>query len=400
MADDWAYFLLERFPRISDGSGSFFEWVELFPGIRLWWHKETYSDQELLKSCMNDEHYFALRWIELRSRRLNNGYVCELEIIPDETRRFFEEQGLTKVMDLEVTVQQLFSLFASFCLLLGGYNTQMRACGSMNYSWRFVANPENEFPTKIEFETELTNNDWWGGENEIDIIEVESWESILPMIWMAGYTLFSDSSGRYGDFLEFYIVAMQTENPLERNARFCRCLETLCRGFTGGIGANLRKWIPFLFEISNSDNRIKMNVSDEDAREQDAICKKLIKDAWNIRSKYTHGQTLKNKHHDTCMEVLSDFPKLLYWINRGIIFLSRVPTADEFVKACESDSLDWKVQPKWDPVEYETIEDWLYRIDGTYNPKSIEGYRQICRKEKMSYLEYLDRFGDDELPTD
>ena len=143
-----------------------------------------------------------------------------------------------------------------------------------------------------------------------------------------------------------------------------------------------------------------MNVSDEDAREHDAICKKLIKDAWNIRSKYTHGQTLKNKHHDTCMEVLSDFPNLLYWINRGIIFLSRVPTADEFVKACESDSLDWKVQPKWDPVEYETIEDWLYRIDGTYNPKSIEGYKQICRKEKMSYLEYLDRFGDDELPTD
>ena len=116
MADDRAYFLLERFPRISDGLGSFFEWVELFPGIRLWWHKETYSDQELLKSCLNDEHYFALRWIELRSRRLNNGYVCELEIIPDETKQFFDEQGLPELMKGEVNVHQLFSVFASFFL--------------------------------------------------------------------------------------------------------------------------------------------------------------------------------------------------------------------------------------------------------------------------------------------
>lgn len=399
MADDRAYFLLERFPRISDGVGSFFVWVELFPGIRLWWHKETYSDQELLKSCLNDEHYFALRWIELRSRRLNNGYVCELEIIPDETKQFFDEQGLSELMKGEVNVHQLFSVFASFSLLLGGYNTQMRSCGSMNYSWRFVTNPENQSPTQIEFETELTNNDWWCGENEIEIIEIESWESILQMVWMAGYTLFSDTSGRYGDFLEFYVVAMQTENPLERNVRFCRCLETICRGFSGGTGVNLRELIPLLLEISDSEHRVKMNVSDKEAKEQMFICQNTIRDAWRIRSKYTHGQSVKDNHHDKCMDVLGEFPRLLYWVNRGVIFLSRVPTAEEFTKARESDSLDWKIAPKWDPVDYDTIKNWLYRIDGTYNPKSIEGYKQIGGKEQMSYLEYLEKFGDSGLPT-
>lgn len=398
MADERAYFLLERFPRISDGIGSFFEWVELFPGVRLWWHQETYTDQELLDACLNDEHFFALRWIELRSRRMNFGHVCELEIIPDETRRFFDEEGLSELMEGEIDVHQLFSVFASFCLLLGGYNTQMRSCGSLNSSWRFLTRPENESSAQIEFESELTNHDWWGGENEIESIEVEDWESILPMIWMAGYTLFSDKSGRYSDLLEFYVIAMQTEDPLERNARFCRCLETIIRR-SDGIAKHLRERIPFLLEISDEETCRKMGKSTDEAQDELQYYKSLINDAWGIRSKYWHGQSLNDIHYDKCMDCLAEFPKLLYWINRGLIVLSRVPSNEEFELAQDSGSLDWSLPQKWSPVEYETIEDWLYRIDGTYKPQSVERFKSLGGKEEMSYLEYLEKFGNNQHPT-
>jgi muconolactone delta-isomerase len=395
MTGNRAYFMLERFPRISDGIGSFHEWVELFPGVRLWWHEETYNDRELLKSCLNEEHYFALRWVELRSRRLNNGFVCELEIIPDETKRFFIENDLSSVMIGEVNVQKLFSIFASCCLLLNGYNSQMRSCGSLNYSWRFITDPDNESPTQIEFETELTTNDWWADTTEIKTVEVRNWETILPIIWMAGYTMFSDETGKYSDFLENYVIAMQTEEAFERNLRFCRCLETLCRGFSGGIGENLRQRVPFLLpHITDPGHMKSMDVSEENALEQKKFTEELISKSWKLRSKYVHGQTLEEKHHSDLMQVLADFPTLLYWVNRGIIFLSRIPNEDEFNQAKINGLLNWYQPPKWKPLEQYVIEDNLYRIDGTYIPKLIEKYKSIGGKDRMTYDEFLDLYGD------
>ena len=95
------------------------------------------------------------------------------------------------------------------------------------------------------------------------------------------------------------------------------------------------------------------------------------------------------------MDCLTEFPKLLYWINRGLIFLSRVPSNEEFELAQVSGSLNWELPPRWSPVENETIEDWGYRADGTHNPQSIDRFKSIGGKEKMSYFEFLEKFGDD-----
>jgi hypothetical protein len=398
--EDWsdgecAYFLLERIPRISNGIESFFEWVELFPGVRLWWHQETYTDQELMEACQNDEHYYALRWVESRSRRMNFGYVCELEIIPSETRQFFDEEGLSELMIDDINIHQLYSVFTSSCLLMmtEGKSTQMRSCGSLNRSWRFIT-AECETPFQINLNHELSNDGLWEKiENQVELIEVEEWELILPLIWKAGYTLFSDNSGRYADFLEFYTIAMQTEDLLERNARFCRCLETIIRR-SDGIAKNLQERIPLLLEISDGEIRKEMGLLKDVAQEHLDFFKSLIKDAWTLRNKFWHGQTLNDALYDKSAACVQELPHLLFWINRGLIALSRIPSNDEFNRAQDSGTLDWNISPKWGIIKWPTIDDWIYRIDGTYDPKSIESYKSIGGKEGMDYCEYLDKFGD------
>ena len=174
MTRERAYFLIENFPRIEDGVGSFREWVEIFPGVRVWWHQETYSDNDLLNATKDKEHFYALRWYEIRSRRLNSGCVCELEIIPEETERHFEEMGLSDMIENEISVQNLNSILTSFGILLVGYNDQIRICGALNYSWRHF-NHEREFPVVFEINSEISNDERLQDHFRVEAMESDAW---------------------------------------------------------------------------------------------------------------------------------------------------------------------------------------------------------------------------------
>lgn len=391
MSTGMAYYLLERFPRIKDGDGSFFEWIEVFPGIRVWWHDCVHSDNTLIANCKNIEHYYAMKWIEARSRRLNQGFVCELEVIPSEAEKHFEEMGLKDGVVNKINFHNLVSTFTSLCILLQGYNNQTKICGELNESWRFLSEKEPQFPLQIGFSNEIANDDWWDrGQEVVSEIEVGNWESFRPLIWDSGYLLFLDQSSRYSDFMEFYQIAMQTEDPLERNSRFCRCLETIIRR-SDGISRHLVSRSPLL--AGWNDTKFQPMEGDVPVEEANQTMMQVIKKAWQIRSKYTHGQTLKEIDYDKLMFCLGSWPQVLHWITRGLISLGRVPTNDEFEIAEKIGSLDWRLPIDWEAHDWTDIENEMYRIDGTFRPKLIQQYNILGGKNKMSYDDFLDEYG-------
>ena len=387
MVVERAHFLLERFPRITDGNGSYLDWIEIYPGIRIWWNDETYSDEDLVEVCKDKEHFYALRWIELRSRRLNDGFVCELEIIPEETKRFFSENNLA-MMKNEVTVQSLFSVFASFSMLLIGYDSQIRAIGNITYPWRFLCHEGYEEPVSVFLQGEMNNDDWWEEERETQELSVDDWERIHRYVWAAGHTMFSDESGRYGEFLEFYVLAMETEDPLERNARFIRCLETILRP-RAGIARSLRDRVPLMTPFTSEEYLEAIGKSAEEAKMQLDIISKTVNDSWTLRSKHWHGQTLKEKHYEKLADCLIEFPSILYFLNIGLIMLCRVPTDEDLVEAESTGSLDWEAPIIWGMIDYDVIEDCLIRIDWSYNPELVEEYLALVEREDLTYDEFL-----------
>jgi hypothetical protein len=387
MVGEHAHFLLERFPRIPDGTGSYFEWIEIYPGVRIWWNEETYTDEELIGVCRDKEHFYALRWIESRSRRLNNGCVCELEIIPEETKRFFSENNLT-MMKNEVNVQSLYSVFASFSILLIGYESQIRSIGDINYPWRFLCHEDNEEPVNVFPLGEINNDNWWGGENESQELPVDDWEKIHRYVWAAGHTMFSDESGRYAEFLEFYVLAMETADQLERNARFIRCLETILRP-RAGIARSLRERVPLMTPFSSSEYLEVIGKTAEEAKVELAIIGKTVNDSWTLRSKHWHGQTLKEKHYEKLNDCLIEFPSILYYLNLGLVMLCRIPTEEELIEAESTGSLDWEAPIIWDIIGYDVIEDWTIRIDWSYRPELVEEYLALEQSGDLSYDEFL-----------
>jgi len=169
-------------------------------------------------------------------------------------------------------------------------------------------------------------------------------------------------------------------------------LETIIRR-SDGIVRNLLERVPLLLEFTNDE----FTMHDGLEYETDEVlshCKNLIKDAWKIRNTYTHGQKLDELHFDKLVETLSEWPSLLYWVNRGIIFLNRIPSNEEFEGAINSGSLEWDIPVKWNlrQPEESALDAWLYRIDGTYNPQKIDHYTSIGGQEQMSYLEFLEKF--------
>ena len=387
MAIERAHFLLERFPRIPDGIGSYLSWIEIYPGIRIWWNEETYTDQELNEVCGDKEHFYALRWIESRSRRLNNGFVCELEIIPDETKRFFSENNLT-MMRGDVSVQSLYCVFASFSILLNYHESQIRSVGSINYPWRFLCDHDNEDPVSVFPSGEINNDNWWVGESELEELPVDQWERLRGYVWAAGHTMFSDESGRFADFLEFYILAMQAEDPLERNARFIRCLETILRP-RAGIAKSLRDRVPLMTPLTSSEYLEANGIIAEDAKADLEGISKTVNEAWSLRSKYWHGQTLTKAHYEKLSSCIADFPTILFYLNIGLVMLCKVPTEDELSEAESTGSLDWEQPVKWGMIENEVIEDTLIRIDWSYNPELVEEYLAMKQMGDLSYDEFL-----------
>jgi hypothetical protein len=395
-----AFYLLEGFPRVKDSQGSFRQWIEIFPGMRIWWHDETYTDVELKEMCESIEHYYALRWIESRSRRMNSGFVCELEIIPSETERFISERPMYKWTKTKLSPPELVPIFTSLIILLGGFNPQIRIRGNLNVSWRhFSISP---WPVMINFEGELFNDDWWT--EDFDLItemEAEALGGFLHATWESGCALLADDSKRYASFLEYYAIAMQIEEPLERLSRFCRCLETLIRD-DQYIAKGLREKIPLMlhpeviYQEWNSDKiDIKTNkITFTPTEKLIEPFKTLIKQAWKYRNKNWHGQSMANKDIDKMINIVSGFPNLLYWLNRGLILLGKIPLKLELESAVNNDSICWNMADINDVFDWEVIENYIYRYDCTYFPEMVKKYHQVRGKKSMDYDDFLEKYGD------
>lgn len=385
------FFFLEGFPRILYADGSFADWVELFPGVRVWWNDHTYTDEELVNHSQDMEHFYAIRWTEFRVKRINQGYICELEINPQETKDFLYECGFTEIDTEFFEVHNLVNTFYSFAMNLCGYNTQIKISCALNMSWTHVHYAPYLYPLQIEYEGEYSLDQWWEKNTKaIQNIEFDSFNSFREVLWKSVITMCTDKSGRYSEFLMQYGLAMQKIGSMERIVGFLRALESLFN-IPYKIKPRLTKFCRLVIHPEFSDPNFESNLGGYKFKPNyehlDAI-NRTVKQAWEIRNRIAHGQRIKKKHWDNAMVVLPELPILLHWLNRGISELGYLPDIESLEKLREDEFLPWNQPQNWNKdCIWESYEDHIYRYDKYHSPDLIKKF-ETCKHEYDDYLAF------------
>ena len=78
-----------------------------------------------------------------------------------------------------------------------------------------------------------------------------------------------------------------------------------------------------------------------------------------------------------------------------MVILGRVPSEEEFEEGIKNERLNWDIPIKWSPHDWDIMEDWLYRIDGTYQPEIVQKFKLEHPSDnytgnRFTYLEFLE----------
>lgn len=383
-----SFYFVEGFPRIVR-DGEPVKWVEIFPGLRLWWYEHTYTDEELLEYARNREHYYAIRWSECRVKRMNGGVICELEINPTETREFFLGLGIEVSNSTVFTPHQLMNIFYSLSLHLNGYNSQMKISCSLNMSWQHIAHTPELYPLEIDFEGEYNLHQWWQKNTDaIKEIKLEVFDGFRIELWKSAIALCTDSSGRYAEFLMQYGLAMQKDGSLERIIGYFRAIESLFN-IPRNISPNLKKYCRLLVHPLYTDPNFIFTVEEysyQPSKENLEEMNKIITKGWEIRNRVAHGQEIKEKHWDKAMDILLEIPVLLHWLNRGVAQLGYLPLRTEFESREFDEFFEWNEPLVWDnQIIWEQYRNHIYRYDKSHHPNVVQLWTE---SEHNDYLEF------------
>lgn len=379
-------------PALLEKDGTSIGWFEVFPGLRIHWFEEAYPDDEVRSRCGDNLDFYHFKFMELASRDTCSGFVCELDVDPEETVRFLNENGMSHLSP-RINNYVLYSIFRLFSIsgpafigtrLMNGYNRGWSTLLHNLHDERNVKIVPHMGPWTVLMEPVEHLRIWPGQWPEPLIYEdiIDEWnKEAKPLLWRAAIMLIEDfiEDGRISRSVDGPLNAFQfARDSIEKNLAFNQILVTLLRP-NQSKGQKLALITPAVTKVPQH----------YDEEEWKQFILEIVTESIGVRNDFMHG---RNPDEEYAASIVRHQDEILVYVFATINRHGGIPDMELILEAVDTGSTDF--EREWvNRIDQEVIEAENYRVHFYSNPDLLERYDELGGRETMTYDEFLDSIG-------
>ena len=376
-------------PAILEEGGTDIGWLEVFPGLRIHWSEKTYPDDEVRARCGDNLDFYHFKLMELCSRGTSSGFLCELDIDPEETVRFLNENGMPH-LSAGINNHVLYSIFRLFTMTVQAFNGT-RMMNAYGRGWTTLLDDfHDERNAKIvpqmglwtvlmEPQGDLST---WPGQWPEPLIygEIKDvWNKEgKPILWRAAIMLIEDSieDGRLARSVDDPLNTFQfSRDSTQKNLAFLQTLVTLLRP-NPSKGQRLALVVPAVATVPQQ-------YEEEDWKR---FVEEIMTYSISSRNDFIHGR-VPDEEYTASLTRHQDL--ILRCVFATVTSHGGVPDMELIMEAVDTGVADF--EREWaNRIDQEVIEAEIYRMHCIVKPELIERYDELGGRGTMTYDEFLD----------